>query len=216
MNNDTIDGALLFAQNAISNALNQAVLKPLLEEYGYTEERLKEGESLYKKADEAHLGQKKEYGEQYKATDELDEAKANAGNVYMKHLKIARIAMGNAPGPANALQLAGTRSRTLSGWLSQSKAFYANALNDSLIMEALGKFNITKEKLETGQKLVLGCEAKYNIQLKEKGEAQTATKVRDALVDELDKWMSDFTGIARIALEENPQYLEMLGIVEPS
>jgi len=83
-------------------------------------------------------------------------------------------------------------------------------------MEALGAFNINKEKMEAGQELVLGCEVKYNLQLKEKGEAQTATKVRDEAVDQLDAWMSDFTGIARITLEENPQYLEMLGIVEPS
>ena len=83
-------------------------------------------------------------------------------------------------------------------------------------MAAMSTFNITEEKLLAGQELVLDCEVKYNVQLKEKGEAQTATKVRDEAVDLLDKWMSDFTGIARIALEENPQYLEMLGIVEPS
>ena len=120
-----MDGALLFAQNAISNALNQPVLKPLLEEYGYTDEKLREGEALYKNADEAHKIQKKEYGDQYAATSDLDEAKVNAGKVYMKHLKVARIALGNDPGPANALQLTGGRKRTLSGWISQAKAFYA-------------------------------------------------------------------------------------------
>lgn len=216
MNNNTIDGALLFAQNAISNSLNQPLLKPFLEEYGYTAERLNQGEALYNKASEANSAHKKEYGEQYEATYELDETKAKAGKVYMKHLKVARIAIGKEPGPVNALQLAGTRSRTLSGWLSQAKAFYTNALNDPLILEALGEFMITGAKLKTGQKLVLECEAKYSKQLKEKGEAQDATSIRDKAMDELDKWMSEFTGIARIALEENPQYLEMLGIVAPS
>jgi hypothetical protein len=216
MNNNTIDGALLFAQNAISNAISQPVLKPYFDEYGYTAEKLQEGNELYQKAEEAHKIQKKEYGDQYEATSDLDIAKANADKVYKRHLKIARIALGNEPGPVNALQLAGIRLRTLSGWLSQAKAFYANGIKDPAVLEALGKYNITKEKLEAGQALILECEDKYNKQLKEKGEAQTATKVRDNAVDELDKWMSEFTGIARIALEENPQYLEMLGIVEPS
>jgi hypothetical protein len=216
MNNNTIDGALLFAQNAISNAINQAVLKPYFDEYGYTAEKLQEGDLLYKKAEEAHKVQKKEYGDQYAATSDLDIAKANADKVYKKHLKVARIALGNAPGPVNALQLGGIRLRTLSGWLSQAKAFYANGIKDPVVLEALGKYNITKEKLAAGQELILECEVKHNTQLKEKGEAQTATKMRDNAVDELARWMSDFTGIARIALEENPQYLEMLGIVAPS
>lgn len=216
MNNTTIDGALLFAQNAIANAINQPALKQLLDAYGYTEAKLREGEALYNAAREAQIIQKKEYGEQYEATAELELAKANADKEYMRHLKIARIALGNAPGPANSMKLSGNRLRTLSGWIGQAKAFYANALTDQKVLDALAQFNLTRDKLETGQVLVLDCEAKYNQQLKEKGEAQTATKTRDAAFEALDKWMSAFTGISRIALEENPQYLEMLGIVEPS
>ena len=133
----------------------------------------------------------------------------------MKHLKVALLAIVKEPGPVNALELAGARSRTLSGWLIQAKAFYTNALNDPSILEALGKYMITEAKLKIGQKLVLECETKYSKQLKEKGEAQDATGIRDKAMDELDEWMSEFTGIARIDLEENPQYLEMLGIVAP-
>ena len=70
--------------------------------------------------------------------------------------------------------------------------------------------------LSAAKAQVLEVEAKRNIQFKEKGEAQTATQLRDEALDELQDWMSDFIAIARIALEEQSQYLEMLGIVEPS
>jgi hypothetical protein len=46
------------------------------------------------------------------------------------------------------------------------------------------------------------------------GEAQDATLRRDRAADALQEWYSDFIAIARIALEDNPQYLEMLGIVK--
>ena len=59
-------------------------------------------------------------------------------------------------------------------------------------------------------------ETKLNEQLREKGEAQHTTQQRDKAFDALQDWMGDFVGISRIALESKPQYLEMLGIVEPS
>ena len=56
----------------------------------------------------------------------------------------------------------------------------------------------------------------YLTQKKKIGEAQQSTKARDVAIDKLDDWMSDFIAIARVALEEKPQFLEKLGIVEPS
>jgi len=216
MKNQTLDGKLLFAQNAISNALNNEPIKASLAEYGYDETKLSTGLALYQNAAKLQDSHKKEYGEQFAATDTLNLAKAVANKLYMTYVKVARIALKGDRSAEESLQLAGPRKESLSGWLKQAKAFYANALSSNTILEALAAFGITGEKLEQGLAKVIAVENNYNSQLKEKGEAQAATKQRDEAFDILEDWMIDFTAIAHIALAEQSQYLEALAIVEPS
>jgi len=51
-------------------------------------------------------------------------------------------------------------------------------------------------------------------QAKEAGEAQQATKTRDAAIAEARAYMTDFRTIAKIALAEVPQLSERIGIVD--
>jgi hypothetical protein len=46
----------------------------------------------------------------------------------------------------------------------------------------------------------------------ELGEYQDTTKSKNAALFELKEWMDDFVGIAKIALYDKPQLLEVLGI----
>ena len=46
----------------------------------------------------------------------------------------------------------------------------------------------------------------------EKGETQNATKVKDQAFTAIEKWMRKFYAVANIALEDNPQLLESLGV----
>ena len=89
-------------------------------------------------------------------------------------------------------------------------------MNSPDILAKLGIYGVTEEKLETGQAEVKAVEAANLVQEKERGEAQTATKARDVALDELNEWMGDFIALARVALDEQPQRLEKLGVVAPS
>jgi hypothetical protein len=134
----------------------------------------------------------------------------------MTHVKIARVALNGDRGAAEGLQIAGRRKESLSGWLKQAKVFYDNALGTPEVMKALANYGLTQKKLKEAQTMVNEVEPKLSAQLKEKGEAQTVTQLRDEAFDALQDWMGDFIAISRIALEEQSQYMEMLGIVEPS
>lgn len=216
METHTIDGKLLFALNVIQNAQNVDAISTAIAPFGYDATALSSGMALYTTASDLQSKQKQEYGEQFTATAGLQLSKANANKTYMRHVKLARVALRNDRGAYEALQLSGSRKQSTSGWVQQAKIFYANALASADIVDKLSVLTMTTEVLTAGQTQVTEVETKLSDQLKEKGEAQAATQARDAAFDDLQDWMSDFVAIARIALENDSQLLEMLGIVEAS
>jgi imidazolonepropionase-like amidohydrolase len=102
---------------------------------------------LYEVAQAAQNKQKQEYGEQFSATDALDTAMSAANQVYMRHVKVARIALRGQRGAAKALQLTGRRQQSYSGWIKQASIFYTNALIDEGVKTALSTFGITEQAL---------------------------------------------------------------------
>ncbi|WP_289054034.1 hypothetical protein [Carboxylicivirga marina] len=214
--NKFIDELISKADVALSNGKDQPALAALLLEYGYTPEKLATGESLWNQASSLNMAQQKENGEQLAATEALNKSIDAANSVYMPHLKVARIAFRNNINYWAKLALKGRRQNTQSGWLGQTKVFYTNLLDDNLAIYKMAEFGQTREKLEAGLQLVLGVEENLATRKKEMGEAQDATKACDKAIDELQDWYSDYIGIARLALADQPQYLEMMGIISPS
>lgn len=211
----SIEDRLTVAQVAIDNALGDATLQQYLAAYGYDTERMQAGKQLYERALSLCHRQQAAYGEQYAATDALNAARAEANDVYMRHLRVARIAFKEDDDAQQQLALAGRRERALAGWIVQVRQFYTNALGDEEVRAALGQFGITSDALEAGLALVDGVAAAKARQQRRKGDALDATEARNEALRALDEWMRDFTAIARVALEEEPQLLEMLGIVVP-
>jgi len=158
-----------------------------------------------------NIKQKKEYGEQYEATETVRNAWNVADQAYAKTLKIARIALRDNVKAQNALGLSGERKRSLSGWLEQAGRLYQNLLDDAEFVAAMTVYGYSQEKLETEQALVNAVREANMSQEKEKGEARDATEKRDAKLDAMDRWMADFKAIALIALGDNPQWLDKLG-----
>lgn len=211
-----INERIAVAQVALDNAQSDVILKDALAVFGYDAERIDAGRALLDAAQSAQETMAAEYGDQYEATDALQAAFDTANTTYMRHVKVARIALQDERGAAQALALTGRRKRTIPGWLDQARQFYDNALGDEAILTALGHFGITAEALEAAQAEVDAVATANAAQEREKGEAQDATKARDEAMGALDGWMSDFRAIARVALEDRPQQLEKLGIQVPS
>lgn len=200
----------------IDNALNNPTILSHLSEYGYTAPRLRAGRALYEAVTAAQLTQQAAQGEQVSATAALNTAWKAAKESYTPHLKIARIAFKDRGGIATELALTGRRKKDLASWLAQASQFYTNALANEQTLTGLAQYGITDKKLKAAQAKVTALAAANALQKKRKGEAKSATEKRDQCLAELRSWLSDFRAVAKIALAENPQRLEALGILQRS
>ena len=210
----SIDTLLSDAQLAIDNALNNPTILRYLADFGYTSAKVQQGKKLYNIAAAAQLVQQTEAGGQVSATTIMNEAWEDAKKTYSRMVKVARVAFKRNSGVAVQLDLNGTRKKSLSGWMAQANQFYKNALGDKAILAGLKEFGITEQKLKAGLAELAVVEQTNLVQEKEKGEAQAATQTRDAALDELQDWLSDYLAIAKVALEEDPQLLEGLGVLQ--
>jgi len=213
--NLSIDGKLAASQQALANAAGNAEIAALLAVFGYDTARIAEGQALYDAAQAAQVAQKQEYGEQYAASQAFESAWNTARQAYMQLVKIARVAFSSDPNASTALGIAGRRKPTYPGWLEQAQQFYLAALANADFQSGLARFGVTLQKLQDGKALVDAVVSAKQAQGTETAEAQAATQARDAALEALDAWMSDFIAIAKIALE-GTQLSEALGILDRS
>ena len=98
-------------------------------------------------------------------------------------------------------------------WLETAKKFYLEVLADTEVQTKLSRLKITSEGLNAANTLISELDTARAEYLREKGESQDSTKQKDATFGNLDDWMSEFYAVARIALEDNIQLLEALGVI---
>lgn len=111
------------------------------------------------------------------------------------------------------LSLDGTIPAAYVSWLETVKKFYTEVLADTALQTKLSRLKITVEDLNVANTLIGELETARAVYMKEKGESQDATKQKDAVFVQLDDWMSEFYAVARIALQDNIQLLEALGVI---
>ncbi len=207
----TIWDRLTATEIAVENALANADIRAALALYGYDEARLQEGQTLYQEAHALAEQQRVDYGEQYEATQNLGTLWEEANSVYTRSLQIARIALRDHHAAHDSLMLEGERKKSFSGWQQQANTFYSNLLASRQYLNAMALYGYNREGLAAEYAQVQAVADANATQESRKGVAQNATQLRNASMDALDQWMSDFKIVASLALAENPQHLEKLG-----
>jgi hypothetical protein len=196
---------------ALENAETQSEIATVMAELGYDSAKITEGKNLLTETRSSYDFNKTEDDETSAAYADFSSKKSQLEDTYSIHRKKAKVVFRNDSLIADKLAISGALPRTYITWLEAAKKFYSVATSDDSIQSKLARLKIAIEDLTAGGTLISEVEAARAEYLKEKGESQDATKLKDAAFAKVDDWMSEFYAVARIGLEDNPQLLEALG-----
>lgn len=210
-NKTNLDERLMRIHVALENCLREP-LSGKLAGRGFTAEKINEILDLYHRVVELKKVQEEAYHRQYQSTEALnlrfDEARQN----YQRYRTLAQVALADQPSTLKALQLSGPTLRSLSGFVAQARQFYLPVLQNPQLGDKLLETGLTRPELEQEIPRLEELEQLNIRQEYEKKAAQDATQQKDERLAELNRRMADLYKVARVALEDDPQFLEILGL----
>lgn len=196
---------------SLENVEKQPEIATIMAEFGYDNTLLTEGKTLLTKTRNAFDFNKTEDNETTVVYNDFITTKENLAKVYSLHRKKAKVVFRKEEVTFKTLGLKGSLPTAYIKWLEAVKKFYSVAVGNSEIETKLAPLKVTPTELQETVTLITSLETARAEYLREKGESQDATKLKDTAFGELDDWMRDFYAVAKIALEDNPQLLESLG-----
>jgi hypothetical protein len=198
---------------ALENAETQPEIASIMAELGYDSTAIAEGKALLEETRRAYDLNKTEDDESLAAYANFSSQKEQLEGMFYIHRKKAKVIFRNDAVTAEKLAITGSMPRTYVKWLEAARKFYSVAAADTEIQGKLSRLKISADDITAANTLIADLEKARAEYLREKGESQDATKVKDAAFAKIDDWMSEFYAVARIGLEDSPQLLEALGKV---
>lgn len=188
-------------------------IAPLLAGMGVDAAHLMIGEELYNSVIALSKKQKKEYQEESLAYDNYHELKGECKAVFKRNFRFIKLGSRADGDLQNRLKLFTPRAKGIEEWIMQTNDIYNGVLNEPIFLAALLKYKITPESLSNDGTQLDSLKDLRNEAMSEKGQAQEATRLRNAKMEELEDYCYELKTIALSELEEQPQLLEMLGIL---
>ena len=196
---------------ALYNVKEQPDIAASMAELGYDTDTIEVGRTLFDKATLVHNQNKVEDDETKEAYRSFDQTKQDLTNLYRLHRKKAKIIFKDEPVILKRLAINAAMPRTYVNWVESVQKFYDEISKEEALQTRLVRLKVTSEEIAQGGQYLLQLKEVRANYLREVGESEESTKLKDAALAEIDSWMSEFYAVARFALEDQPQLLEALG-----
>lgn len=211
----TLEERVAFSSRMIHNIQTNPPLSELISRRGYGEPQITEAGNYLANSRTAIEIQAKEYSEKFAVSSELDELRENLELEADDLFTVSRIALKDNDEAYSHLKLKKKFRRGKYNWHEDASSFVNRLISREDAMVGVGGYGFTTEEVVGIKDGLDSIDKLQAIRLKEAGEAEEATRIRDEKMDILDGWVVDFLEIAPIALRSHPQWLEQLGIVTP-
>ena len=192
------------------NAKFESVLAGELAEYGYNAATIEQGEALYNTLLQMYNTNKAESAEETSAYAVFSQTLETTQAVYKTDRKKAKIVFKNQPDVLKNLQLNKSLIERNATMIDAMRLFYEMLQNNAEWVNALQRLKITTDHVNQQLANVTNVQTVYATYVQEKGESQQATQDKNKAFDEVNKWVSEFYSVAKIALEDQSQLLESI------
>ncbi|ATA90392.1 hypothetical protein [Capnocytophaga stomatis] len=206
----TIAGMIQNFGILFENLKNNAEIAQEMAEYGYGETEIAQGKALYDKAIELHQANLKETKEETESYADFDKKFNSVLSVFMKDRKKGKIVFKDQEANLRTLRLKALPSKSIASLMEEMKNFYNVLDQDEALRQAISRLKVDESHIKSQLEGIVQAEKAYAAYQNEKGEAQQATKNKDAAFSELEKWVRELYSVAKIALEDKPQLLESI------
>jgi hypothetical protein len=180
--------------------------------YGYNQEKMGEGKKLYDALDSLEREYLRAIDIKAAINFQKQKLQRQVNKSYMKYLKIARIAFDNNIEVRESLMLEGVRERTFEKWKHQVAVFCNNLLINKEYWPPIEAYGISMNLIQQLKEQLEELNVISDQVIKLTGQVKLVTEKKRKQTILVQNWVSDYIKIARIALEDEPQNLEKLGI----
>ena len=195
-----------------ANLVNQKTIATTMAEYGYTPEETSIGKQLFESAINAINFNKQEGNETIASRANFDSRLLWLTDTYASHRRKAKVIFRKDPVTLKQLGLWGRYSHAYVKLVALMKTFYNGILSNPDHIAKLAAYKISEDEIKNCITEISALETSRQLYLNEVGESQEATKLKDKAMSELVEWMDDLYSVAKIAMEDQPQLLESIGV----
>lgn len=196
----------------ISNTLAYPEIQQAVAAYGYTDTMMAEGQDLYDRAEQAVYNQDKKTAEANQLAAREKAMHRAAWNSYQELAKILRAHFIHQPEVLTGLELNSRTPRATAAFLHRARTLIQAVENEPAVLSALARYNIDEAWLIELRQAVEEYAAVNEQHEAAKAARQAATRKQNDALSVAWDWRARFTKVARLALRDQKQLLEALGV----